>query len=92
MEDRTCDWVIGLRQYFESTGDKAFVRELWPALTRLLQWFFDHRTPRGLVLAREAEKPVGNSSATRAIHIFQFMQPPVSVFAMKDKFKLSKND
>lgn len=55
MEDRTCDWVISLRQYFESTGDKAFVRELWSALTRLLQWFSDHLTPRGLVLAREWE-------------------------------------
>lgn len=55
MEDRSCDWVILLSQYLESTGDQAFVRELWPVMTRLLQWFLAHRTNRGLVLAREWE-------------------------------------
>ena len=55
MEDRSCDWVIQLRQYFESSTDDALVRELWPALERLLRWFLDRRTPRGLVLAREWE-------------------------------------
>ena len=53
MEDRACDWVEGLRKYYEATGDKALVRELWPQLTRLLDWFLDHRTERGLVRARE---------------------------------------
>jgi hypothetical protein len=55
MEDRSCDWVVLLREYYESSGDAALVRELWPALTRLLAWFLDRRTARGLVLAREWE-------------------------------------
>ncbi len=55
MEDRSCDWVVLLRQYVESTGDTDLVRELWPALTRLLAWYKERLTPRGLVLAREWE-------------------------------------
>lgn len=55
MEDRSCDWVIALRQYFEATGDKAFVREQWPVLKGVLAWFLSKRTPRGLVEAREWE-------------------------------------
>jgi len=59
MEDRSCDWVILLREYYESCLDTeqaaSFVRELWPTLTRLMQWFLDRRTSRGLVQAREWE-------------------------------------
>jgi hypothetical protein len=55
MEDRSCDWVIQLRAYYESSDDAALVKELWPALVRLLQWFLDRRTQRGLVQAREWE-------------------------------------
>jgi hypothetical protein len=53
MEDRACDWVEGLRKYYESTGDDGLVRELWPQLGRLLDWFLARRTERGLVRARE---------------------------------------
>jgi alpha-L-rhamnosidase len=53
MEDRSCDWVVTLRQYYESSGDKGFVVEMWPVLVRLMQWFLQRRTERGLVLARE---------------------------------------
>lgn len=55
MEDRTCDWIVQLREYYEGTGDTELVRELWPTLNRVLDWFRNHRTPRGLVLAREWE-------------------------------------
>lgn len=55
MEDRSCDWVVLLRQYVESSDDLELVRELWPTLERLLQWNLDRRTNRGLVLAREWE-------------------------------------
>lgn len=55
MEDRSCDWVILLREYFESSGDTDLVRELWSALGRLMDWFLKRRTDRGLVLAREWE-------------------------------------
>jgi len=33
MEDRSCDWVSQLREYFESSSDLALVRELWPPST-----------------------------------------------------------
>jgi hypothetical protein len=55
MEDRTCDWVVLLREYLESTGDTQLVRELWPTLTTLLDWYRKRRTARGLVQAREWE-------------------------------------
>ncbi len=55
MEDRSCDWVVQLREYLDSTADVDLARELWPALTRLLDWYRQRRTDRGLVLAREWE-------------------------------------
>jgi alpha-L-rhamnosidase len=55
MEDRSCDWVVQLREYFESSGDAALVRELWPTITRLMNWFLEKQTARGLVQAREWE-------------------------------------
>ena len=55
MEDRSCDWVIGARQYYECTGDAKLIREIWPAMTRLMDWFLSKRTTRGLVQAREWE-------------------------------------
>lgn len=55
MEDRSCDWVVLLRQYLESSGDAVLVSELWPTLTRLLDWYRKRQTARGLVLAREWE-------------------------------------
>ena len=53
IEDYNCQWVEGLRTYYEATGDANFVRELWPQLDRQMEWFLRRRTPRGLVLARE---------------------------------------
>jgi hypothetical protein len=55
MEDRSCDWVVQLRAYLDSTGDFDLARELWPVLMRLLDWYRQRRTGRGLVLAREWE-------------------------------------
>ena len=53
IEDYACQWVESLRLYYDATGDKEFVTEMWPFLTKQMQWFLDHRTPHGLVLARE---------------------------------------
>ena len=53
MEDRACDWVSGLRKYYDATGDSDLVRELWPECERLLGWFSEHRGADGLVRARE---------------------------------------
>ncbi len=53
MEDRACDWVDGLRKYYEATGDQELIRELWPECDKLLQWFAGRMTTNGLVRARE---------------------------------------
>lgn len=53
MEDRACDWVAGLRSYYEATGDPALIREIWPAVVAQMNYFLDRRSPRGLVISRE---------------------------------------
>lgn len=53
MEDRACDWVQGARRYYQSTGDAALIREIWPVVVRQMNYFLERRTARGLVLGRE---------------------------------------
>ena len=53
IEDHVCFLVQTLRRHYENTGDAELVRELWPVLTKQIQWFLDRRTKRGVVHARE---------------------------------------
>ncbi len=53
MEDRACDWVAGLRLYYEATGDTSVIKEIWPAVVAQMNYFLERRTPRGLVRARD---------------------------------------
>jgi len=53
MEDRTCDWVEGVRLYEEASGDIAAVREIWPAVVAQMDYFLKRRSERGLVRARD---------------------------------------
>ncbi len=53
IEDYSCQWFEALRIYYQSTGDKAFVAEMWPVLQKHIQWYLTRRTTRGLLLARE---------------------------------------
>jgi len=53
MEDRACDWVEGARLYYESTGNAALIREIWPAIVAQMHYFMDRRSSRGLVIGRE---------------------------------------
>jgi hypothetical protein len=53
IEDYSCQWFEALKMYYDITGDKAFVREVWPTLVAQLQWFLARRTSRGLLMARE---------------------------------------
>ncbi len=53
MEDRACEWVQGIRRYYDATGDKELVAYLFPFVKRQLQWFLERRTESGLVRARE---------------------------------------
>ena len=53
IDDYSCQWFEGLKTYYDATGDKYFVREMWPTLVAQINWFLNHRTKRGLLLARE---------------------------------------
>ncbi len=53
MEDRACEWLSGIRKYYQCTGDKEFVKLIWPYARRQIEWFLDRRTDTGLVKARE---------------------------------------
>ena len=53
MEDRACDWIQGARRYYESTGDPALIREIWPVIVTQLNYFLARKSVRGLVRARE---------------------------------------
>lgn len=53
IEDYSCLWVQGLRQYYENTADTAFVNDMWPVLKKQLSWFIDRKNPCGLITARE---------------------------------------
>ena len=53
IDDYSCQWFEGLKTYYNVTGDKQFVREMWPTLVAQINWFLNHRTERGLLLARE---------------------------------------
>ena len=53
MEDRTCDWVAGIRTYYQATGDAECVREIWPAVVAQMDYFLKRRGDRGLVSARD---------------------------------------
>jgi alpha-L-rhamnosidase len=53
MEDRACDWVSGIRRYYDATSDAERVREIWPAVTAQMDYFLKRRSDRGLVSARD---------------------------------------
>jgi hypothetical protein len=53
MEDRACDWIEGLRGYYEATGDTEIIREIWPAVVAQMDYFLKHRGDKGLVSARD---------------------------------------
>ena len=53
IEDTSCLWVNLLRIYYDGTEDAEFVEREWPVLEKVMRWFLDRRTGRGLVKARE---------------------------------------
>ena len=53
MEDRACDWVEGIRRYYEATGDTKVLKEIWPAVVAQMDYFLQRRGDRGLVSARD---------------------------------------
>jgi len=53
MEDRACDWVEGLRRYYEATGDTQVLKEIWPAVAAQMDYFLRRCGDHGLVSARD---------------------------------------
>lgn len=53
IDDYSCLWVQGILEYYRRTGDRAFVEEVWPHVAKLMNYFLDLRTERGLVKAQE---------------------------------------
>ena len=53
MEDRACDWVEGIRLYYEATGNADAVKEIWPTVTAQMDYFLNRRSDKGLVSARD---------------------------------------
>ncbi len=53
IDDYSCLWVQGVREYFDVTGDDALVRESWPVVIKTLNYFLERRTQTGLVRAME---------------------------------------
>jgi len=53
IDDYSCQWFEALKTYYDATGDKAFVSEMWPVLVLQINWFLSQQTSRGLLLARE---------------------------------------
>jgi alpha-L-rhamnosidase len=53
MEDRACEWVAGVRRYYEATGDTSILHEIWPAVVAQMDYFLERRTANGLVRARD---------------------------------------
>jgi hypothetical protein len=53
IEDSSLSWINLLRIYFDGTGDRDLVEREWPVLEKIVKWFLERRTGRGLVNARE---------------------------------------
>lgn len=53
IEDSSSSWVNLLRIYYDGTGDLDLLKRKWPVLGKIMKWFLDRRTDRGLVSARE---------------------------------------
>ena len=53
MEDRACEWVAGIRRYYEATGDTALLREIWPAVAAQMEYFLQRPCCGGLVRGRD---------------------------------------
>ncbi len=53
IDDYSCLWVEGILEYYRRTGDGDFVQEMWPHVMKLMNYFLERRTERGLVKAQE---------------------------------------
>ncbi|WP_226037780.1 alpha-L-rhamnosidase-related protein [Aquibacillus saliphilus] len=48
LPDFCAHWIYGVWDYYQFTGEESFLAELWPTITRLMEWFEAHETEKGL--------------------------------------------
>lgn len=53
IEDYACQWIEGMYHYYSITKDIEFVKENKDVMVRLIHWFMERITSKGLVYARE---------------------------------------
>lgn len=49
LPDFCAHWLLGVRDYYRYSGDKALIRELLPVLQRLMGWFAAETDATGLI-------------------------------------------
>jgi alpha-L-rhamnosidase len=57
LDEYSCLWIQAVRNYYDLTGDDAFLREIWPMLVKAMDYYLNRRTEHGLVWAREFTYP-----------------------------------
>ncbi|ANH81201.1 hypothetical protein A8C56_09590 [Niabella ginsenosidivorans] len=53
IDDYSCLWVQAAVEYYERTGDIAFVKQIWGQLQRAMDYFLNRKIANGLINARE---------------------------------------
>jgi glycogen debranching enzyme len=53
IDDYFCLWVQAVRELYDRTQDKQFLREVWPHVVLAMNYFLKRRTSNGLVYAGE---------------------------------------
>lgn len=53
IEDYACQWFEALQLYYDLSGDRAFVEEMWDTAERQIELFISQISDRGLLFARE---------------------------------------
>lgn len=48
LPDFCAHWLFGVKEYFDYSKDRAFLEEVWPAVTRLVRWFAEQEDESGL--------------------------------------------
>ncbi|MFC4779502.1 alpha-L-rhamnosidase N-terminal domain-containing protein [Paenibacillus sp. GCM10023252] len=49
LPDFNAHWLLGVRDYVRYSGDYGIIRELWPVLEKLMNWFAAQRDETGMI-------------------------------------------
>ncbi|XID90173.1 alpha-L-rhamnosidase N-terminal domain-containing protein [Paenibacillaceae bacterium WGS1546] len=48
LPDFCAHWLFGVKEYVDYSGDDSFLKELWPSILKLADWFADQEDEDGL--------------------------------------------